>query len=693
MPLPLPALDDRRWTDLVEEARALIPRHAPGWTDHNVHDPGVALIELFAWLVEQDIYRTDRVPESHRRKFLALAGTLPRAPQAAEVALTFSSSVAGQTLPAGVAVAPADAPALGFQTEAPLMLTDAVITHVEVFDGADAIDVTPLWADGAPFPLWGPDPDTSHEPDEQPALHILLSKPLPVDEPVTFWFSLEGSQARREERVRIRDEGRRAEDACRSAKPRWACPDAAGGRATPDSDESSPTGSLVLEHHGVRPVWEYHDGTRWQSLDPRKGEVVDDTRSFTLSGAVVLSVPGQMALAPGSTSHRLRCRLTRGRPDVAPVLRRLAVNTVLVNQIRRAWQRFTIAAGVTPPAGGAPAVGVPAKLRLAVDETGVITKFTTTDDAGAPQVDVFEYEPATAVASGSLTITLTDVGRGNGLPRQVAHLPDAPVAEGRVDLWSSMPGDIVGWGQRRDLDASTRTDAHFVLDATSGDVTFGDGERGRVVPAGAAVLASYETTSAEIGNLAAKSRWRRHSTSTRGAAVCATALHVRAGGRVGGTEQMVIDDMLDILGEISDVVDGLNNDPPLEFDDSIDTLDNSNDAIRDVRKSIRTGDFLPGTRFRDALRDTKSAIGNNNLAIDALGDGDADQALGFLASSALDLANGILHMHGHDPADTCPEGLGGCDDRDPLFLNPDTFGSIFTDGFESGDISAWGPPP
>ena len=41
MPLPLPHLDDRRWQDLVEEGRALIPRLAPAWTDHNVHDPGI----------------------------------------------------------------------------------------------------------------------------------------------------------------------------------------------------------------------------------------------------------------------------------------------------------------------------------------------------------------------------------------------------------------------------------------------------------------------------------------------------------------------------------------------------------------------------------------------------------------------------------------------------------------------------
>src|SRR5829696_7881240 len=83
MPLPLPNLDSRRWADLVEEARALIPRYAPAWTDHNVHDPGITLMELLAWLVEMDVYRLNRVPEAHRRKFLALVGVTPRPPRPA----------------------------------------------------------------------------------------------------------------------------------------------------------------------------------------------------------------------------------------------------------------------------------------------------------------------------------------------------------------------------------------------------------------------------------------------------------------------------------------------------------------------------------------------------------------------------------------------------------------------------------
>ena len=72
MPLTLPDLDDRRYADLLEEARALIPSYAPEWTNHNPSDPGITLIELFAWLSEMLIYRLNRVSDDNLRSFLKL---------------------------------------------------------------------------------------------------------------------------------------------------------------------------------------------------------------------------------------------------------------------------------------------------------------------------------------------------------------------------------------------------------------------------------------------------------------------------------------------------------------------------------------------------------------------------------------------------------------------------------------------
>ena len=72
MPLSLPNLDDRRYADLVEEARALIPSYAPEWTNHNPSDPGITLVELFAFLTEMLVYRVNRVTDDNKRAFLKL---------------------------------------------------------------------------------------------------------------------------------------------------------------------------------------------------------------------------------------------------------------------------------------------------------------------------------------------------------------------------------------------------------------------------------------------------------------------------------------------------------------------------------------------------------------------------------------------------------------------------------------------
>ncbi|HEX8293054.1 MAG TPA: baseplate J/gp47 family protein [Pyrinomonadaceae bacterium] len=72
MPLSLPNLDDRRYRDLVEEARSLIPSYAPEWTNHNPSDPGVTLVELFAYLTEMLVYRVNRVTDDNIRAFLKL---------------------------------------------------------------------------------------------------------------------------------------------------------------------------------------------------------------------------------------------------------------------------------------------------------------------------------------------------------------------------------------------------------------------------------------------------------------------------------------------------------------------------------------------------------------------------------------------------------------------------------------------
>src|SRR5256885_2229724 len=88
MPILPPALDDRSFDDLVEEALQRIPAHTPEWTNPQLGDPGRTLVELFAWMTDTLLYRANLVPERQRLVFLRLLGDRLRAAAAARGLVT-----------------------------------------------------------------------------------------------------------------------------------------------------------------------------------------------------------------------------------------------------------------------------------------------------------------------------------------------------------------------------------------------------------------------------------------------------------------------------------------------------------------------------------------------------------------------------------------------------------------------------
>ncbi len=63
---------------LVTLSRSLIPKLAPEWTDNNLHDPGIMLIELLAWTADAQIYSLARVRHDERAAYAALFGLAAR---------------------------------------------------------------------------------------------------------------------------------------------------------------------------------------------------------------------------------------------------------------------------------------------------------------------------------------------------------------------------------------------------------------------------------------------------------------------------------------------------------------------------------------------------------------------------------------------------------------------------------------
>ena len=152
MALPVPNLDDRRFQDLVDEAKRLVQQRCPEWTDHNVSDPGVTLIEAFATMADQLIYRLNRVPDRNYVKYLELIGVRLFPPTAARTAVTFwlaAPQPEAVTIPFGTQVATVRTqsnPAIVFTSLAPitippvsLALAASIITGSEVRNHSDAL--------------------------------------------------------------------------------------------------------------------------------------------------------------------------------------------------------------------------------------------------------------------------------------------------------------------------------------------------------------------------------------------------------------------------------------------------------------------------------------------------------------------------------------------------------------------------
>lgn len=136
MALPAPHLDDRRFQQFVDDAKRYIQQACPEWTDHNVSDPGVTLVEAVAHMADQLVYRLNRVPEKNHLAFLDLLGVTLFPPAAARAEITFRLSAPQPEpvlLPAGTEVSTGRTEteeAVVFATSSDLTVVPCELTHL-----------------------------------------------------------------------------------------------------------------------------------------------------------------------------------------------------------------------------------------------------------------------------------------------------------------------------------------------------------------------------------------------------------------------------------------------------------------------------------------------------------------------------------------------------------------------------------
>jgi predicted phage baseplate assembly protein len=301
MPLQAPNLDNRLFEDLLTEAKLRIPRYNRGWTDFNESDPGITLVQLFAWFTELMLAQFNQIPDVNYIKFLQLMGLELRPAQPATAHLTFYPTPGAVVDPVPQYTQVVAQPANGgdpliFETAAGVDVIRIPLTDLQVFDGSAPADVTPANVPGAPdfspFGITG-----------QPGSALYLGF-TPPDPPAT------GRLFPQEIRLLV------------------FLPEQSQPAQPQDADEVK-----VPLSSPVTLTWEYHpaaDPARWEPLNVYN----DDSLAFTRQGYIQLEGPSDIVpsqeLQVTDQRYWLRARLADGNYPAGhvPLVDFIRFNTV-----------------------------------------------------------------------------------------------------------------------------------------------------------------------------------------------------------------------------------------------------------------------------------------------------------------------------------------------------------------------------
>jgi hypothetical protein len=476
MPLQIPSIDDRRYQDLVTEALARVPVHNPEWTNFNKSDPGVTLIELFAFLTENLLYRANQIPERNRRKFLQLLG-VPLQPSASAVGLVTFTNDRGPletiTLNSGIEVRAGQVP---FRTDQGLdVLPVEAIVYYKQKDTPQDAAVTEYYKQlYASYKL---------SPGADPNIQLYRTVPMEgkeggevsISEDTTdhsLWIALlkrSSDQASDLDAVREKIAGKTISLGVVPAM------DQAGQHLAPGGGANTEAEALLNFSLPNAP-----NGLLSDDRKPKYKPLVPAVRGNVLEspGVVELTLPsrdelkiwtnldpleqGVQEFPPSLEDSKLSARvITWIRIQTSAAVRTkilwLGINTVPVQQ------RAHITSELLPDGTGAPDQVVtlsrkpivPKSVRLVVSPpTGEVTQWLEIDDllSAGPEVQVSDPK----------------------LPPGAKPLTNLPVEV-------------------------------FVVDAEAGQIKFGDGFRGKRPPAGAKLRVSYDYGVGSAGNVGAGS--------------------------------------------------------------------------------------------------------------------------------------------------------------------------------------------
>ena len=544
MPLQTPILDDRTFQQLVDEAKARIPRYTPEWTNFNASDPGFTLVQLHAWLTETLLYRLNKLPDFTYIKFLELLNVRPRPAVAAKAQLSFKlKKLSGVNDPLVVLIPKntqvgVDDPDL---EEELIFETDRTLTAL---NGALAAIIAPANTVTTTHELLTEYDAKTVETKLKGAFYPFGKDPKGGE---TCLLGIVLRPHRQNGKDYSLDRFPEGELDLTALIPQVFEEDAEGDVITgPAGINGLFPWQMKAQSQGI--AWEAYNGID-HAVDFEKDEawltlnVFDETAALARSGHVYLNVPGaRPAVAFSALSRAFWETVGLKKP---PSSRSELITDITHQEFapsdldEDAWK----AMGLTGPTlselmtligdPDTPLSSITTKLAtLSLDPTKVAEKVWTGLDYAGYKAQPIPYKVTwfrarltgkpekppvvshfllnTVAATAAVTRVEEIVGNSDGRPNQTHTLSRTPVLTDQTTGQPELTLEIViqnrpeTWTVVSDFYGAGPADAVFLLDSETGTLTFGDGVHGRIPVAGAQIIArEYRYGGGDVGNAGA----------------------------------------------------------------------------------------------------------------------------------------------------------------------------------------------
>ena len=524
MPIEPPQLDDLRYSRLVEELVRRIPVYAPEWTNHNDSDPGITLLQLFAYLGEQVGYRLNRVPEKAHVALLALLGIRlsPARAATSQVAFFLSNprNHPAMTLEIGSELTRRDEATVTYETDLDLDIVPAeVVAWISTknpfiwdllrLDDAGAREPVPTQAELPPkIPADDSDWMTLAWSGKKPMAKELPLTPvslLPASDSGVFhpwlWLGLSFNEQY--------DAGFLGVEVTL--------------HVVLDDDEAPTSSADITCEPIVAPgelapppiTWLSYIDSETETIRTIPGRIIDTTDQLAHSGTIRFTVPFSMS-SPKEWAD-LREKVTPTDADNCMDLMTSALKSNLSNMgtVDVTGFQSALASAVTAAEASVvtpePEVTHPLdpKLQNPATVNGWLRIGPLPEDRSLHRVRHLGFNVVGVTHAESVFNQV--LGNADGRPGQVFRLPHQNILVHTLELEiaeSAEPDALLQpWTEVLSLDMAGPFDKVYELDAEAGIVRFGDGNRGAIPPlvprAGQVVAKQYRHGGGLIGECTA----------------------------------------------------------------------------------------------------------------------------------------------------------------------------------------------